>query len=103
MKLLWTLVFALFVSGCNKCADLDKEKIKEEFSKELHVGDSRKKVVHVLIKSGMNFIYDEYSDAYSLTIRGKDCAFDKSVLVDIYLDKSGSMSKIETSYAYTFL
>ena len=103
MKLLWALVFVLFVSGCDNCPDLDKDKIKEELSKELHVGDSRKQVEHVLIKSGMDVRYDEYQHRYATNISGNNCAFDKSVFVTIDIDKYGSVSKIDAIYLYTFL
>ena len=101
MKLLWMFVLALLVSGCNDCPDLDKDKIKEYLSKELHVGDSRKKVVQVLIKSGMDFSNDEYANAYHGIIwGGKSCPLD-AILVDIYMDKSDAVLKIETSYSTT--
>ena len=101
MKLLWMFVLALLVSGCNDCPDLDKDKIKEYLSKELHVGDSRKKVVQVLIKSGIDFSSDKYSNAYHGIIRGgKSCPLD-AILVDIYMDKSDAVLKIETSYSTT--
>lgn len=101
MKLLCALLTVLSLSGC--CAGLDEEIIREKLSKELHVGDSREKVELVLKSHGMDFSYDEYQDLYSSNIRGKNCAFDKSVMVTIYINKSGRVSKIEVSNSYTFL
>ena len=101
MKLLWGLLAVMSLSSC--CADLDKEKISAELNKDLHVGDSREKAESVLRNHQIGFSYDEYQNLYSSNIRGKDCAFDKSILVTIYLNKSGVVSKIEVSNSYTFL
>lgn len=91
----------LLLSGC--CAGLDEEIIRDKLTKELHVGDSREKVALVLKSHGMDFSYDEYQQRYQSGIRGENCAFDKSVIVLIYMDKSERVSKIEVSNSYTFL
>ncbi len=101
MKLLWVVLAVVSLSSC--CADLDKEKISAELHKDLHVGDSREKAELVLKSRGIEFSYDEYQQRYQSNIRGENCAFDKSVLVFIYLNKSGLVSKIEVSNSYTFL
>ncbi len=101
MKLLCALLAVLFLSGC--CAGLDKETIENELAKDLKIGDSREKAELALKSHGMDFSYDEYQDLYSSNIRGKNCAFDKSVMVTIYINKSGLVSKIEVSNSYTFL
>jgi len=101
MKLFCVLLAALVLSGC--CADLNKDKIKNELAKNLQVGDSREKAERVLKSHGIYFSYDEYSQRYQSNITGKNCAFDKSVIVYIYIGESGGVSRIETSYAYTFL
>lgn len=101
MKLLWVLLAVMSLSSC--CADLDKEKVRAELSKELHVGDSREKAELVLKSHGMDFSYDKFEQRYQSGIRGENCAFDKSVIVYIYINKSGLVSKIEVSNSYTFL
>ena len=96
------MLLAIFsLSGC--CAGLDKDKIKSELSKDLQVGDSREKVERVLKNQGLVFSYDEYSQRYQSGIRGENCAFDKSVILYIYIDKSGGVSRIDASDSYTFL
>jgi hypothetical protein len=102
LKLLVALIVSLCLSGC--CPDLDKDKIKNELDASLQVGDSREKVEKVLKAHGIEFGYDgEFEQRYSANIVGKGCAFDKSVIVYIYMDKLGGMSRIETSDSYTFL
>lgn len=101
LKLLWVLLAVMSLSSC--CADLDKEKISAELNKELHVGDSRGKVESILKIHGIDFSYDEYQQRYQSGIRGENCAFDKSVIVLIYINESGLVSKIEVSNSYTFL
>jgi len=92
----------LLLSSC--CADLDKEKIRNELSKSLKIGDTREKVEFVLRSHGIDFSYDaEFEQRYSSNIRGKNCAFDKSVIIYIYINKSGLVSKIEVLNSYTFL
>ena len=98
MKLLWILLAVMSLSSC--CADLDKDKIRDELSKYLAIGDTREKVELVLKNHGIIFGYDEYENLYYSNIRGKNCSFDKAVVVDIYIDKLGRVSKIKTSYAY---
>lgn len=99
MRQLLILIAILFLSAC--CSDLNKDRIKSEISKILQIGDSREKVELVLKNHGIIFGYDEYENLYYSNIRGENCAFDKVVVVDVYMDKSGRVSKIETSYAYT--
>ncbi len=101
MKLFWIILVTLLLSSC--CTDLDKEKIKGELSKELQIGDTREKVELVLKRHGMDFSYDEYQQRYQSGIRGENCAFDKSVIVLVYINKLGRVSKIEVTNSYTFL
>lgn len=103
MKSLFVLLTVLSLGGC--CAGLDAEMVRGKLSKELHVGDSREKVELVLKRHGIDFDYeDEPEQRYHAIIRGKNCAFDKSVTVNVYIiNKSGLVSKIEVFNSYTFL
>lgn len=102
MRLFWIILVALSLSSC--CTDLDKDKIRAELSKELQIGDTREKVELVLKRHRIDFsYYEEPERKYYANITGKNCAFDKSVIVDIYMDKSGRVSKIEVTNSYTFL
>lgn len=98
--LLVPIIFSL--AAC--CPDLDKEKIKAMLNKELHVGDSREKIETVLKNNNIKFGYDGvYEHKYYSSIRSKNCfnPFDKSVDVEVYLDKSDLLSKININYSYT--
>lgn len=101
VKAFLTIFVISVLCGC--CPNLDKDKIKSEISKDLKIGDSREKVEDVLKNNRIEFTYDEYENLYSSNIRGGNCEFDRTVLVTIYLDSSGRVSKIETSDSYTFL
>jgi hypothetical protein len=84
--------------------DLTKDKVRSEINKDLQIGDPREKVERVLKSRGIDFSYDgQFEQRYSSNIKGKNCAFDKSVILYIYLDKSGNVSRIETLDSYTFL
>jgi len=72
-----------------------------EINKLIHVGDSRETIERVLKSKGIRFSYDEFQQRYQSNIKGNNCLFDKSILLFVYLDKSGRMSRIETQEAYT--
>lgn len=104
IKTFFTIFLISVLCGC--CPNLDKDKIKNEISKDLKIGDSREKVESVLKSHGIAVRYDEYQQRYYSGIGGEDCAFNpfnKVVDVGVYIDNSGLVSKIETSYSYTFL
>lgn len=101
IKILGAVLAVSLLTGC--CPGLDKDKIKSDLSKDLQVGDSREKIERVLSSHGFSFSYSEYQNLYNTTVRGKNCAFDKAVILTVYLDESGRMLRIETSDSYTFL
>lgn len=101
MKFFWMLLSMLLLSSC--CADLDKEKIRNELSKSLKIGDTHEKAELVLKNLVISSSYDEYQQRYQSNFTGKNCAFDKSVIIYIYINKSGLVSKIEVLNSYTFL
>ena len=104
LKLFLALLAAISLSAC--CADLDEKKVRAELNKYLHVGDSREKAELVMKSHGISLSYDQYQQRYQSNITDKNSTFnpfDKSVIVYIYIDQSGLVSKIEVSNSYTFL
>lgn len=100
-KTLGPVLAVLLLAGC--CPNLNKDKIKSDLYKEMQVGDSREKIERVLKSHRIDFSYDEYQHRYQSNIRGENCAFDKSIILYVYVDTSMRMLKIETSDSYTFL
>lgn len=100
-KALLTILAISVLCGC--CPNLDKDKIKSELSSNIKIGDPREMVEQVLKANQLEFSYDEFQQRYPSGIEGGGCEFNKSVIIYIYIDQSGQVSKIETSDSYTFL
>lgn len=99
------LIMLLLIGGCSdhSCDHLNKDEIKIDLEKRIRVGDSRDQIEAALKDAKLHFSYDQYNNSYNSFIREEGCPYGKDVIIEVYLDKNGYMSKIETSDSYTAL
>lgn len=80
--------------------------VTNTLNKALKVGDSREKIESTLKDIKSDFSYDKYQQRYTAIVRDVyGASFNgapfRAISVDIYLDKSGNMSRIEVVNVYT--
>ena len=98
------IALALLLGACSdhSCDHLNKDEIKNNLYKHLRVGDSRDKIESVLREAKISSSYDKFETRYQSYIREEGCPYGKDIIIDVYLDNNGRMSRIETMDSYTW-
>lgn len=112
VQTLTVLFIMLILTACyGNCLPTDE--VRELLTSQLRVGDSREKIEAVLGNvvasynnppyKPANFVsYDKFQNSYSTTIWDEPrCGPYQAISVDIHLDDTGHLSKIEVSESYT--
>nr|NJM04538.1 hypothetical protein [Desulfobacula sp.] len=112
MQTFAVLLITVILTACYKNC-LPTVEVRDSLTTQLRVGDPREKIEAVLgnvvakydntlVKPDIAFSYDEFQNRYSTTIWDKPrCGPYQGISVDIHLDDTGHLSKIDVHELYT--
>ena len=105
MKVLFTLLVVIVFSAVSGCREEPlAPKIRQDLLTSLSVGDSRSKIESVLKARGYSILYDKDLKRYESGVPMKSAERNEhGVSIEIYVDTSEHMSRIEVHDWYTGL
>lgn len=105
MKVLFTLLVVIVFSAVSGCREEPlAPKIRQDLLTSLSVGDSRSKIESVLKARGYSILYDKDLKRYESGVPMKSAERNEhGVSIEIYVDTSEHLSRIEVHDWYTGL
>jgi len=97
-----SITLALALVACSDTSDVTKaENIEHQINTSLRAGASTKEVEATLGRLNIQHSYDKYASRYQGIIRDTGGPTDHAVVVYVYMDVSGKLTKVETHDSYT--
>jgi hypothetical protein len=106
MKIIAISLMLALLTSCSSIF-IDDEVLRTAIEKDLHaslaLGDSREKIERVLTEKKIPFSFDRFQNRYVGCIRPKEKRMvERAVCIDIDIDATRCLKKIEVTNSYTF-
>lgn len=100
-KLVRTALFALALVGCADANDAIKAKeVQANLESSLAIGASRNEVEAVLGRLNIDHSYDKYASRYQGIIRNAGGPMDHAIVVYVYMNQDGKLTRVEAHDSY---